>query len=283
MMIYRLFFIAILIFSPLISAQTSNFNIGSAIGGMVTISDGNSQCTPASLGLTANSGQIYSCAANGAGKLANVSYGANGDALVLYGQLIQPLNKKWAMNGLKADYNYALLFIADDFLSENPWLEAVRGSGLNVQTLKLLQVAGDGNVVIGTGADDGSNKLQINGSVKSTSALTIPGLKVSSAGRAVNIGTTADTLAASKYTTFESANTASSAFTVTIAAPTSDGEIRRICFKNITGTITWTVTAPATATNGLPATMTAGQCTAMIYNQTAGTPTNSAATTWYVY
>jgi hypothetical protein len=102
-------------------------------------------------------------------------------------------------------------------------------------------------------------------------------------GRAVNIGTTSDTLAASKATTFESANTGSGAFTVTLAAPVADGERRRICFKNVTGTITWTVTSPATATSGFPTTIAAGQCLEMIYNSIAGSPTNSAATTWYVY
>lgn len=106
---------------------------------------------------------------------------------------------------------------------------------------------------------------------------------ISTVGRAVNIGTVSDTLAASTASTFESANTASSAFTVTIAAPTVDGERRRICFKNATGTITWTPTAPATATNGLPTSMAAGQCVEMVYNSAAGSPTNSAATTWYVY
>ena len=106
---------------------------------------------------------------------------------------------------------------------------------------------------------------------------------ISVAGRAVNTGASSDTLAASKAATYESNNTGSGAFTVTIAAPVSDGERRRICFKNLTGTITWTVTAPATATAGLPTTIAAGQCAEMIYNSVAGSPTNSAATTWYVY
>jgi hypothetical protein len=106
---------------------------------------------------------------------------------------------------------------------------------------------------------------------------------VVSTGRAVLIGTTSDTLPASITTTFESNNTGSGAFTVTLAAPTGDGEHRRICFNNLTGTITWTVTGPATATSGLPTTMAADSCIEMVYNSVAGTPTNSAATTWYQY
>ena len=102
-------------------------------------------------------------------------------------------------------------------------------------------------------------------------------------GRAYNTGTTSDTIAAGIATTFESANTASGAFAVTFAAPTGDGERRRICFKNTTGTITWNVTTPATATNGFPATITAGNCVEAVYNSAAGTPANSPATTWVVY
>jgi hypothetical protein len=102
-------------------------------------------------------------------------------------------------------------------------------------------------------------------------------------GRAYNTGTASDTIAAGISTTFESANTGSGAFTATFAAPTGDGERRRVCFKNTTGTITWSVTAPATATNGLPTTITAGNCIEVVYNSAAGTPANSPATTWVLY
>jgi hypothetical protein len=47
--------------------------------------------------------------------------------------------------------------------------------------------------------------------------------------------------------------------------------------------ITWAVTSPATAVAGLPTTVTAGQAIEIVYNSVAGTPTNSAATTWYQY
>jgi hypothetical protein len=112
-------------------------------------------------------------------------------------------------------------------------------------------------------------------------------LNVTSAMRAVNTGTTSDTLATKLQTVYESANTASGAFTVTLAAPQSDGERRRICFKNLTGTITWTVTTPATATSGFPTTLGPasgnGPCFEMVYNAVSGTPANAPATTWLPY
>lgn len=104
-----------------------------------------------------------------------------------------------------------------------------------------------------------------------------------STGRAVNTGTTADTAAAGIASIYESANTAAGPFTVTLAAPTRDGERRRVCFKNATGTVTWTVTSPATAVAGIPITFIAGQCTEMVYNSASGTPANAPATTWLVY
>ncbi len=136
---------------------------------------------------------------------------------------------------------------------------------------------------ITAGSVNGSPIGTITPSTGTFTTLTHGSALTSAAARVVNIGTTADTLAAGIATTWESANTASGAFTVTIAAPTADGEMRRICFANATGTITWTVTAPATATVGLPATMAAGQCVGIIYNAVAAIPANSAATTWYQY
>lgn len=99
-------------------------------------------------------------------------------------------------------------------------------------------------------------------------------------GRAFNTGTTADTIAAGKASTYESANSVTT--TITYAAPIGDGEVRKVCFKNAT-TVTWAVTAPATAQVGLPTTITAGACVSAIYNAVAGSPTGSAATTWYPY
>jgi hypothetical protein len=103
-----------------------------------------------------------------------------------------------------------------------------------------------------------------------------------SGGRAVN--TTASlsalTLSVLKATTFVASPAA--AITVTMAAPNGEAERRRVCFGAAT-TVTWAVTAPATATAGLPTSIAQGQCVEMIYNQNAGSPANSAATTWYVY
>lgn len=119
--------------------------------------------------------------------------------------------------------------------------------------------------------------------IGSTTLTTANGFILSATGRAYNTGTTSDTIAAGIASTYESANTASSAFTATLAAPQGDGERRRVCFKNTTGTITWAVTTPATATAGLPTTVTGGQCVEMVYNSVAGTPTNSPATSWVLY
>lgn len=134
------------------------------------------------------------------------------------------------------------------------------------------------------------NILTVTGTnTPSTSVSTIAGTlaagnRITSSGaRAVNTGTTADTVAASKASTYESANTAAGAFTLTFAAPSVDGERRRVCFKNATGTITYAVTAPATATAGLPTTLTAGGCMEVIYNSVSGTPTNAPATSWLPY
>jgi hypothetical protein len=130
----------------------------------------------------------------------------------------------------------------------------------------------------------GSSNSQVNIGGGSNTITLGSSVHTLSTARAVNTGTTSDTLAAQIQTTYESANTASGAFTVTLAAPNADGEWRRICFKNLTGTITWTVTAPATATSGFPTTMgpssAGGPCFAMVYNSVSGTPTNAPATTW---
>jgi hypothetical protein len=115
------------------------------------------------------------------------------------------------------------------------------------------------------------------------SEVTLTSEWTSSGGRAFNTGTASDTMAAGVMSTYESANTAAGAFTVTIAAPTADGERRRICFKNTTGVITWTVTSPATATANLPTTLTGASCLEMVFNLTAGTPTNAPANTWIQY
>ena len=122
---------------------------------------------------------------------------------------------------------------------------------------------------VGTGAQ---------GSVSGT--IVAAAQRTSSAGRAVNTGTTSDTIAAGISSTYESANSATT--TLTFAAPTSDGERRRVCLKNA-ATVTWAVTSPATAVAGLPTTFAAGQCVEAVYNSASGTPANAPATTWVVY
>ena len=122
--------------------------------------------------------------------------------------------------------------------------------------------------------------------INATGAVNVPGIfssqqyKTLSGGRAVNTGTTTDTIAAGVASTYESANSA--AITLTFAAPSGDGERRRVCLKN-SSTVTWAETTPATAAAGLPTTFIAGQCVEAVYNSAAGTPTNAPATTWVVY
>jgi hypothetical protein len=87
------------------------------------------------------------------------------------------------------------------------------------------------------------------------------------------------TIAASRQSTYLA--TPGAAITVTLAAPTGDGERRRIIFGAAT-TVTWAVTAPATAT-AIKTSFLAGESIEVVYNSVAGTPTNSAATTWYTF
>lgn len=102
-----------------------------------------------------------------------------------------------------------------------------------------------------------------------------------STGRAVNTTAavaayTAPASVASNYIA-----TPAAAITVTLAAPTADGERRRIVFGAAT-TVTWTPTAPATAV-AAKTIFAAGESIELVYNSVAGTPANSAATTWYTY
>lgn len=71
-----------------------------------------------------------------------------------------------------------------------------------------------------------------------------------------------------------------SAITITLAAPT-DGELRRIVF-GAPCTVTW-VASGGSVHASMPTSFQAGQGVEMIYNQTAGTPANAPATTWYPY
>jgi len=74
------------------------------------------------------------------------------------------------------------------------------------------------------------------------------------------------------------------AITVTLPAPISslDGIRVRYVFGAAT-TVTWAVTAPATATAGLKTAFTAGDSYEVLYNAVAGSPAGSPATTWIPY
>ena len=121
------------------------------------------------------------------------------------------------------------------------------------------------------------------GYFNATQQLAIAANQVSIAtGRAVNTTAAAATATlAAGIASMYIATPSATAITVTIAAPTADGERRRIVFGGPLTTITWTPTAPATAVAGLPTTVIAGQAIELVYNSVAGTPTNSSATTWY--
>lgn len=145
------------------------------------------------------------------------------------------------------------------------------GTNISIGGVTATGATGTGPVVFGTSPTLTTPNIGIASSTQVNQA---------SGGRNVLVGTAADTIIAGKSTTFENANTAAGAFTLTFAAPSADGETRAICFRNSTGTITYTPTTPATAIIG-PTTVAAGGCIKFVYNSTAGTPTNSAATTWY--
>jgi len=187
--------------------------------------------------------------------------------------------------------------VEDDFhitRANNPtisWPEVVSFSvgsysyNVNFPNTRLdinLKALGNGNLI----GDKNVMTLLSNGyvgigTVSPVTSLTVNGNSATgSAGRAVNTGTTSDTIAAGIASTYESANSATT--TLTFAAPTGDGERRRVCLKNAS-TVTWAVTTPATAVAGLPTAFIAGQCVEAVYSSTSGTPTNAAATTWYVY
>lgn len=83
------------------------------------------------------------------------------------------------------------------------------------------------------------------------------------------------TIAAGKQTTFLA--TPAAGISSTMAAGT-DGERRRIVFGAAT-TVTWVSTVAA----GTKTVFAAGESIELIYNAVAGTPANSAATTWYPF
>lgn len=146
-------------------------------------------------------------------------------------------------------------------------------NGISIGTTYVATTAPTNGLIVqgtvGVGTTSPSATLSVNGSYATHST-----------GRAYNTGTTTDTIAAGKATTYESTNSAT--ITLTFAAPAGDGERRRVCFNAIS-TVTWAVTSPATAVAGLPTSVIAGQCIEAVYNSASGTPTNAPATTWVVY
>jgi hypothetical protein len=149
--------------------------------------------------------------------------------------------------------------------------------------------AGSGNVATAGTPQTYNNTGQLTAvQMNANNQIVSRGWSTSSGSRTVWGGaqsTTAITIAAASVggTTTYISNNAASGVTVTLAAPTGDGERRRIVFANASTGITWAFTASATAQAGLPTTVVIGQVVEMVYNSVAGTPTNSAATTWYQY
>ena len=75
----------------------------------------------------------------------------------------------------------------------------------------------------------------------------------------------------------------STAVTLTLAAPTADGERRRVCFGGAVTTLTWVPTAPASAVDSLPTTTATNTCVETYYNAVSGVPANASGNTWYLY
>jgi hypothetical protein len=147
-----------------------------------------------------------------------------------------------------------------------------------------LQINGTSKFKVNNVGDIFASTLYVTGSNLSTTGDGIQTKFYNSAasGRAVNTGTTNIAIPAKLSTSYLSGISATGV-TITLAAPSQDGEIRRIVFANASTGISWAFIAPATAQIGLPTTVTAGQAIAIVYNSQLSTPANSAATTWYQY
>ena len=162
--------------------------------------------------------------------------------------------------------------------------------GLDNSTAGGFNTAGNYGAVIYRSASTGfaiSRAGTIDIGISTAGAVTIP-TSVStqynltlSQGRVVNTTASASTITISAGVTSTYIATPGAAITVTLAAPVADGERRRIVFAGAT-TVTWAVTSPATAV-AAPTVMAAGTAIELVYNSVAGTPANSAATTWYQY
>lgn len=169
------------------------------------------------------------------------------------------------------------------------YLNRTGTTGSGSQYLMQLNVAGvDKFHVDSTGAITTTGNITTGSSIISAAG-TLLGVKAEvqwwqtvPTGRAVNTSTNAIAIPTSISTSYLSGISASGV-TITLATPAGDGERRRIVFGGASTGITWAFTAPATAQVGLPTTVVAGQVVEIVYNSVAGTPANSAATTWYQY
>jgi hypothetical protein len=147
---------------------------------------------------------------------------------------------------------------------------------LNVGGVDKYHVDSSGNIIV-------AGQINTNASIASTgNGMYANWWDSNSGGRFVNTGTTAIAIPVKSATNYLSSISATGV-TITLAAPVVDGERRRIVFGAASTGITWAFTAPATAQIGLPTTVVAGQVVEIVYNSVAGTPANSAATTWYQY
>lgn len=183
---------------------------------------------------------------------------------------------------------------ADTFI--NPVLINPSITGGRLVGVGAINATSVGATTPGTGTFTAINASSVGATTPGTGAFTVVNATgtstlnlvggvanfIRSQGRAVNTtaALAAVTLAQNIASTYLA--TPAAAITVTLAAPFQDGERRRVCFGAAT-TVTWAVTAPATATAGLPAANAAGACVEVSYVVTAGSPANAAATTWYRY
>jgi hypothetical protein len=106
-------------------------------------------------------------------------------------------------------------------------------------------------------------------------------LSTPSNGRTINANTSPVTLVPSVSTQYLK-NISPVSPTINLPTVASDGLRVRIVNGSgvaVTG-ITW---GNGTVDAGVPVTLAAGQALELVYNLTAGSPTNSAAATWYVY
>lgn len=149
-----------------------------------------------------------------------------------------------------------------------------------------LSPTGTGVVTINPATAGTMNNMAIGSSFSAQGTFSV--LATSSLGRTLSAARSVDATAAAATSTVPAGRvthnilTPASAITVTLPAPTADGDLIRLVLGAAT-TVTWAVQAPATAVVIPKTVFAAGESIELVYSAVAGVPTNAAATTWYTH